>query len=179
MKFKATHIDKLINSNNDLLLQFTVSGQERRAAETVYLDFKDTEMSVEVTKYRNKRSLNANGYLWKLLYEIAVVINSNKDDVYLTMLERYGVFTHIIVKPNMVDRIKAEWRTVKVLDEKQIGEQKGVQMLCYFGSSSYDTKEFSALLDGVVSEAKELGIETMDDIELKTLIDEYDKQKET
>lgn len=177
MKFKAVKADKLINSNNDLLIQFTVQGAERRTAEMAYQEIKDLpELSVEVTKYRNKRSLSANGYLWKLLYEIAVATNTSKDEVYLTMLERYGVFTHIIAKPNMVDRIKSEWRAVKVLDEKQIGDKTGIQLLCYFGSSTYDTKEFSHLLDGVVSEAKELGIETIDEMELKTLIDEYDKQ---
>ena len=38
-----------------------------------------------------------------ILEEIAAKIGSCKDEVYLQMLERYGVFTHIIVKPQAVD----------------------------------------------------------------------------
>jgi len=131
---------------------------------------KEKPLSVEIKQHRKKRSLDANAYLWVLLSEIAAVIKSNKDDVYLTMLERYGIFTHIIVKPEAAERVKQEWRTCRVLGEVSVNEKKGVQIQCYYGSHLYDTKEFSVLLDGVISEARELGIETLTEREKALMI---------
>ena len=44
---------------------------------------------------------------------------------------------------------------------------------CYIGSSEYNTKEMSILLEGVVQEAKNLGIKTKDDIELERMINKW------
>lgn len=119
------------------------------------------DLVIECKKYRKKRSLDANAYLWVLLGKLADALRTSKDEIYLMMLERYGVYTHLIVKPKVVERVKAEWRTVRELGEVTVNGQTGVQLQCYFGSSTYDTKEMSVLLDGVISEAKALGIETM------------------
>jgi hypothetical protein len=130
-------------------------------------------LNVDIKQYRQKRSLDANGLLWKICDEIAKVIKSNKDDVYLSMLDRYGVFTHIIVKPHIVDKVKQEWRTVRELGEVTVNGQTGIQLQCYFGSSTYDTKEFSKLLDGVISEAKELNIEVVSENEKESILNDW------
>ena len=109
------------------------------------------------------------------MQKIAEVLHTTKDEVYLEMLSRYGVFTHIIVKPNVVDRVKAEWRTVRELGEVTINGKTGIQLQCFFGSSTYDSKEFSVLLDGVIHEAEELGIETLGQAEADRMIKEWGK----
>ena len=133
------------------------------------------ELAVEVKQYRHKRSLDANAYLWVLLTLMADVLHTSKDNLYLIMLERYGVFTHIVVKPTMVDKVRQEWRTVRELGEVTINGKVGVQLQCYFGSSTYDSKEFSVLLNGVISEAQEMGIETITEAEKQSLLDEWGK----
>ena len=100
---------------------------------------------------------------------MAEVLHQDKWNIYLEMLGRYGVFTHIIVKPNVVDKVKEEWRTVKELGEVCVNGTIGIQLQCYFGSSTYNTKEMSVLIDGVVSEAKEMGIETLSPAELERM----------
>jgi hypothetical protein len=126
-------------------------------------------LQVEIKQYRARRSLDANAYLWVLLQKMAEILDTSKDELYLEELSRYGVFTHIIVKPNMVEKVKQEWRTVRELGEVTVNGQTGVQLQCFFGSSSYDSKEFSVLLDGVVSDAKELEIETMTPAEIESM----------
>jgi hypothetical protein len=134
------------------------------------------QLDVEVKVHRNRRSLNSNAYLWILLQKIAEVLRTDKDAVYLEMLQRYGQFTHIIVKPHVVDKIIAEWRTVRNLGEVNLNGQKGVQLQCYFGSSSYTTKEMAVLIDGVVSECKELGIETLPEDEIRRMSEEWGRE---
>lgn len=91
---KLTNISRDWQSNK---LNITLSINENINSEIEKI--KDVEkLSIKVNKYRKKRSLDANAYMWVLLSKIADVINSDKDDVYIEMLSRYGVFTHIIVK---------------------------------------------------------------------------------
>ena len=130
-------------------------------------------LSVEIKPYRAHRSLNANGMLWVVIGQIAEVLRANKDDVYLTMLERYGQYTPVICKPEAVEKLKREWRTVKEIGRGNIGGKEGVQLLCYYGSHSYDSREFSILLDGVLSEAKALGIDVMTEAEKNLLIEKW------
>jgi hypothetical protein len=130
-------------------------------------------LAVEVKQHRQKRSLNANAYMWVLLSKMAEVLHTTKDELYLIMLERYGQFTHIIVKPNVVGKVKQEWRAVRELGEVTVNGKKGIQLQCYFGSSTYDTQEMSVLIDGIVSEAKELGIETLPPEDLALLKQEW------
>ena len=121
------------------------------------------KLSISAKKYRKKRSLDANALLWKCLGEMAEAIKTDKWQVYLEMLKRYGKFTHIVVKEKAVDEVKKQWRECEVVGEVEVdgenGTQKAVQMLCYFGSSTYNTKEFSNLLDGVKSEMVDMGLE--------------------
>ena len=133
------------------------------------------KLSIKAVKHRNKRSLDANAYCWVILQKIAEVLHQDKWNVYLEMLEKYGVFTHIIVKPNVVDKVKEEWRTVKELGEVSVNGMTGIQLQCYFGSSTYNTKEMSVLIDGIVYEAKELGIETLPPDELERMKIEWNQ----
>lgn len=43
----------------------------------------------------------------------------------------------------------------------------------YKGSSEYDTKEMSVLIDGIVYEAKQLDIATLEDYKIEKLIEEW------
>ena len=43
----------------------------------------------------------------------------------------------------------------------------------YFGSSSYDTREMSVLINSIVDDCKEQGIETMTPDELKSMVEAW------
>lgn len=155
-------------SDNDITITFTIN--ERSAIFPEYEKVRNCpKLKIKVEKYREKRSLDANAYMWVQLQKMAEVIRSSKDEVYLQMLDKYGVFTHIIVKPKAVDRVKQEWRTVRDLGEVTVNGVTGIQLQIYYGSSTYDTKEMSVLIDGVVSECQELGIETLPPDELRQM----------
>lgn len=139
--------------------------------------YMDIDLDINFSRHRNRRSIDANAFLWACLGEIARAISSDTWSIYLYMLERYGKFTHILVKPEAVEQVRQVWRETKI-----VGEKDGmIQMLCFFGSSTYNTKEFSQLLDGVVSEMKEMHLETPPDEEMKRLLEgmrERDQRRE-
>lgn len=103
---------------------------------------------------------------------------TDKWSIYLLMLKRYGKYTYICVKPNAVPAIKKQWRECEELGEIDINGEKAVQMLCYFGSSTYNTKEFSHLLDGVISEMDLIGLETPGEKELERAVEQWEKNYE-
>lgn len=149
------------------MISFT--GTIEKIKQKLFLLDKNKQYDVEIKVHREKRSLNANSYCWKLCTEIASAINSDKDSVYLLMLKRYGVsdLVAMLNKINIEDYFKyydVESRTEKYTWYK-----------IYKGSSKYDTKEMSGLLNGIVSECKEMGIPTKEDLEINSLIDEWEK----
>lgn len=135
-------------------------------------------LSIEAKPYRKKRSLDANGMLWACLGEMAAVLRTDKWDLYLLMLKRYGQYTYICVKPNMVDAMKRQWREIEVVGDIDINGKQAVQLLCYFGSSTYDSKEFSVLLDGVVSEMKEMGLQPPPSKDMQRALEQWEKKHE-
>ncbi len=118
------------------------------------------KIDIKAEKYREKRSNLANKLLWGCLSDIAKAMTPPEDvwDVYLRMLKRYGEFTYITVKPELVEATKRVWRETQVVGEIEVDGEKRVEMLCFFGSSTLDTKEFSVLLDGVISEMEQMGL---------------------
>lgn len=151
-------------------LTFTVAENITGSVEKI----KDKLLNIKTSIHRNRRSLDANAYAWVLMQKIAESIHSDKWSVYLLMLERYSrAFTHIIVRPEIAERVKAEWRTVKDLGEITINGQTGIQLQCYFGSSTFNTKEMSVFIDGLVEECKQLEIETLPPNEIERMRQEW------
>lgn len=151
-------------SNN---IRFTEEGKtvitfelnERMAAlEMVDELYGKEKLLIKVDQYREKRSLNANNYAWKLITEIGNRTRQSKEDVYLLMLKRYGQSEMVSVLANV-----PFGKFVKYFDEVGESELKGKlfkHYRVYQGSSEFDTKEMSIFIDGIVSEAKDLNIPT-------------------
>jgi hypothetical protein len=131
---------------------------ERMAALEMVDELFSKELSLKVDEYKEKRSRNANNYAWKLVTEIGNKLRMSKEDVYLMMLKRYG-------QSEMVSVIASVpfGKFVKYFEEVGESELKGKlfkHYRVYQGSSEFDTKEMSIFIDGIVSEAKDLGIPT-------------------
>lgn len=150
--------------------QITFTVNEQSALQSVD-SIKDCEkLSIKAVKHRNRRSLDSNAYAWVLMQKIAEAVNSDKWSIYLECLQKYSrSFTHVIVKPEAVDAMKELYRTSIDLGEITVNGRSGHQLQVYFGSSTFDSKEMSVFLDGIVSECKDLGIETLSDCEINRL----------
>ena len=133
---------------------------------------KDTIYDVKINKHREKRSLNANAYLWKLVTEIGNILNKSKEEVYLQMLIDYGQSEMVSILSEI--DVKGYFKYYKLAGTSILNGKEFNHYKIYKGSSEYDTKEMSILLEGVVQEAKNLGIKTKEDYEIEKLIEEWD-----
>lgn len=137
----------------------TMELNERKSALSMVDELKTAEkLSVKIGKYREKRSLNANAYAWKLMGEIGDKTRQSKEDVYLLMLKRYGQSEMVSVLAHIP--IGEYIKYCEEAGESTLHGKLFKHYRVYKGSSEFDTREMSIFIDGVVSEAKELGIQT-------------------
>ena len=108
---------------------------------------------------KDKRSLDANSLFWAGVTAISDATHIPMDDVYIQLIIEYGVRTPIIVKPKAAKQMMRTFRYCENLGEVMVNGNKGVQLMAYIGSSKYDTKQMSRLIDGMMYEIKGLGID--------------------
>ena len=167
IEFKAQKPRIALSLDGAVELTFTAPKSVLRAFDGL----KDKPLTVQVKEYREKRSLNANNYMWYLVTEIANELRADKDDIYLTMLKRYGQSQIISVLDSV--NLSQYIKYYEECGESTLNGKLFKHYKVYKGSSEFDTKEMSILVDGVVSEAKGLGIQTLEELELKKIIDAW------
>lgn len=137
----------------------TLSVNNKQSAINCYDDLHLAEkLSIKIDKYREKRSLNANNYAWKLLTEIGNVTRMSKEDVYFIMLKRYGQSEMISVLSHIP--ITQYVKYCEEAGESTLNGKQFTHYKVYKGSSDFDKKEMSIFIDGIVQEAQDLGIDT-------------------
>jgi len=127
---------------------------------------------IEVKKHRKKRSLDANSYAWVIISKIADILRTSKDEVYIQMLTRYGQREKqlLSVVTEAVDMIyRATSGHCVTVGTSTLNGKEFTHIAVLIGSSQYDSKQMAILIDGIISEAKELGIETMTPQDLEIL----------
>ena len=142
---------------------------------------KGKQLSIEIKQHRQRRSLDSNGYLWVLCQKIAEKIQKHtKEDVYKEAIRKVGQFDYLAVAEDATEQFIKVWnsrglgRYAEEMDSKITGCKK---IMAYYGSSCYDTKAMSALIDYIVDEAKSLDIETMTPEQLSIMKQDWGKEK--
>lgn len=144
---------------------------------------KDVEkLIITAVKYRKKRSLDANAYYWQLITKLAEAMHVSKGRMHNMILRKYGQIEYIegkLIPISLPDTDKAEEtaleaETYHIRPTSQVRQGKdGTMYRTYVmlrGSHSYDTKEMSELINGLVSDCKEVGIETLMPAELAEMM---------
>lgn len=135
-----------------------------------------SEISAEIKKWRNRRSLSANAYAWLLISKIAESTRPpmSKEAVYLEMLKRYGQTGIISVEAEKALPVKRELKYWESVGSGRVAGKEFEHIRLWVGSSNYDTSEMAIFIDGVVGECKDLGIETLPPHELERMKGEWE-----
>ena len=136
------------------------------------------EITIEVKEVRQKRSLNANAYFWQLVNKVAIATNSTDQDVYRNLVKDFGVSTTLMIREEAKDSFIRVWTEGKDSSGWFCEDLGHGVIKAYQGTSTYNTKEMSRIIDGLVEECKELNIETMTPDELEHLKNTWRQQDE-
>lgn len=140
-----------------------------------YLYNQKKDKLYEIKEHKQKRSLNANAYMWVLINEIANKARLSKEEVYLNMLKSYGQST-IVSLLSDID-YNGFFKYYEVIGSSVLNNKEFTHIRVYKGSSEYNTLEMSILIDGVVQECTNLGIPTINDDELERLKGSWKNEK--
>jgi hypothetical protein len=151
------------------------TGYNRKQRITIELDsdfregyeaLKEVEVEIAIKKWRAKRSKDANAYFHLLVNEIATSRGLSDDEVKKDLVVQYGSLARDgdgqivgFKLPPSVD-VEAIYPYTRLY--KQV-EEAGKEFNCYLvykHSSDMDSKEMAHLIDGAITVAQELGIDT-------------------
>jgi len=124
----------------------------------------DRDYIVEIKAYSKKRTHSQNSYLWVLLDQIGKSIGLSKETVYKQYIRDYGVFEIVPIKSELASEFIRKWESgglgnycVDMGEAKLNGYSR---IMCYFGSSTYNSEEMKRLLEAVINDCEEMGIAT-------------------
>lgn len=166
--------DLTFSAKGKQILSLTLEGDFREKFD----ELNGKPLEVEIKRYRQKRSKNANDYLWTLCTKIAENQGISPKEVYRKQIREVGVFEPLPVKEEALERFSRAWGErgigwfTVVVDDSFPGFKK---VFAYYGSSTYNTEEMSRLINNTIEDAKALGIETATPAELSLLLDTWNK----
>lgn len=171
MKCRLIDLSISIQGKQRLILE--LDGDFRKTWDELHK--KDCEVSIK--KFRNRRSNEANAYAWVLIDKISQKMRLTKTEVYRNAIRDVGGTSDMItIKKAAVDRLQKQWSAnglgwqVEDIGSKIPG---WTNLILYYGSSVYDSKQMSDFIEKLVSDARSLGIETRPDEEIQSMIKEY------
>lgn len=173
MRFKGRIVDHVMLANGEQRLTL----QSRDDLRELYDQLHDKDIAADVKKWRLPRSLDANAYFHLLVNRIAAAVGSSDEEVKRELVTKYGTLEAdedghpygIMLPLNAdVDKVYPYTYCFKTT------EYNGKEYRCYLlfkRTRDLDSAEMSRLIDGTVSDAKELGIQTMTPDEMKSIED--------
>ena len=137
------------------------------------------KLNIDLKKYRKKRSNDANAYAWVLLGELQNTLSIPKEEIYRDLIRNIGSYEIVPVKNEAVERFRQAWSKNGLgwITETMKSKLEGfTNVVAYYGSSTYNTKEMSRLIELLIEECKQFGIETKPQAEIDSLLKEWDKK---
>ena len=158
------------------VLCFDVDSESTGLAKLAVDKHKDGYVDLTIDKWSDKRSIQANAYFHVLVNEIAKATKSSMDDVKKTLVLQYGTYARgkdgkcagvKVPKNTDIEQFYPYYRYIG-------DDENGLAMyLFYKRTRDLNKEEMSRLIEGTVSEAKALNIETMTPDELARMMNRY------
>ena len=133
---------------------------------------------LSIGEVKAKRSNDANRYFWELVGQLSEKINVPPEEIYRTYIKDIGGNYEVVpIRDDAVDTWLQAWRSKGIGWQCEIiGESKlrgYTNVICYYGSSTYNTRQMSRLIELCVADCKEQGIETMTPSETALMMQHY------
>lgn len=170
IRFNALNV---VDMGVGILLNINVPMKYKNAVQTILSGFKaGNEYDIEL--HKEKRSLSANNYFWKLADELASVLHITKDEVYKRAIYHVGKFQILeAVSEEAAQSFCKHWCMNGLGWYAYCDKIKPKTIYMYYGSSVYNSDEFGRLIDFLQDECRRQGIETRPKEEVDAMLREW------
>ena len=175
----------LTDRDGSLVMALRANSREKRSVEQILDEVLSRQtgankrLTVQFAWYREKRSLNANAYFHVLVGKIAEKTRQSDTEVKRQLVFDYGTQLGVIALESGMQPEKAGVEYAKPINEFTSPKGKQcTQYMIYKQTRKLDTAEMARLIDGAVSEAQQLGIETKTPAELDKIKSLWASDKE-
>lgn len=131
------------------------------------------KLTVELKKFRPKRSLDANAYCWTLLNKLAENQSVPVEEIYRHYIREIGGNADVVcVKNEALPNLQEAWRRCGLGWFSETFPSKldsCTNVILYHGSSEFDSAQMARFIDSIISDCKAVGIETATPAELALL----------
>lgn len=145
-------------------------------------ELKGIKLKITAKRDIKKRSLNANNYFWKLLQELCELAEIDTIEEYKRRVKELGIFRRFKIEKDNINTFEKMWTSqgvawfCEIFDTEIIGNTEFKIINAYYGSSSFNSKQMSRLINDLVEDCKVYGIETKTPAEINSLIESWDKK---
>lgn len=137
---------------------------EAAPAREFILTKQDGLYDCEIKQHREKRSLDANSYYWKLCGELGKAIHEKPENIYLSHIKDIGNYEVLCIQTKALDDFKRRWcsnHLGRFVETRESKIPECTTVLAYYGSSDFDSGEMSRLIDNCIQDCKAVGVETL------------------
>lgn len=153
--------------------------EEMGKAMAIVRKLKPKAYDLTVKEHRKKRSLDANAYAWVLIGKLADAMRIPPTVVYNNAIQNIGGNYEVIpIREEAVDKFKEVWTKQGLgwpcVDMGPSKIQGYRNLRAYYGSSTYDTRQMSILIDALIQDCKAMDIETLSEEKLSAMMEGWD-----
>lgn len=135
------------------------------------------KLTLKVGKFTKKRSLDANAYCWTLISRMAEKLKIPKTEIYRQAIKEIGGNSDTVcIQDKAVSQLCDGWQRNGIgwQTETMPSKIEGcTNVVLYYGSSTYDSAQMSRLINIIVDECRQLGIETKSKEEVESLLRQW------
>ena len=179
MRIKLLSIQVFRNLSGTWRMEAEIGADSVSPLRTFLDELKGREAAVELKVWHKQRSLDANAYAWVLIDKIAQAIREDKVSIYRAGIREIGGNSQIVCVLDVdVGRLRSVWERNGIgwITDTMPSKLPGcTSVWLYYGSSEYDSMQMSLLIEHLIFEAKELGIETLSPAELERMMEQWQR----
>lgn len=159
----------------------TIEVNEKKEAENAYDALANCDkVDISLKKHYNKRSLDCNAYFWTLCGKLSAELSITKEAIYREMVRDIGGNYEVLpIRADAVDKFCRVWndRGLGWITDTFPSKLHGyVNVMAYYGSSTYDSAQMHRLMDTMIAECKEHGVPVVPQEELDSLLKFWERK---
>lgn len=169
-----TFTEARIKNDNGVWLCLKVN--EPAMARKFVLEMAKKVYLITIKPFRKKRSNDANALYWEMCGQLARATNDTPDNIYLRHIRDIANYDTLCMMTEAVQDFERRWKSNhkgRLIDTRESKIPGCATVLAYYGSSDFDTREMSRLIDNCLQDCEAAGVDTTPPDKISLLLEEW------